>query len=249
MAQDISHSISEFAGSIHAGWYYNKTTGINFDKSDNFEKLEILTDNLIYPLINSVKQLANKVDGTEQILLSGSFQGSASLSEIIVNDITINKLVSPPESTASILLDNSYKNSLMASVSNNQVNATMSLILLNLSSNPTSSKSVNVIDSNIILTGLNNNGVSVRSANIQAEIVYSNIGATPTLLTSSINILNNDLSASIQIQNVGNSIIARVYSQNNDWNYQSYTGTYSVGATYTLIRPNFNSTGKVYRPE
>ena len=76
---------------------------------------------------------------------------------------------------------------------------------------------------------------------IQAEQKVSNV--------SSINILNNQISASIQLQVLGNSIIARVYPQGNDWTYLSYPSTYSVGASLTLIRPNFNASSKIYKPD
>ena len=249
IAQDISQSVSEFTGTFNPGWYYNNATSVNLDKTTTFEKIEILTDNLIYPLVNSIKTISNKVSGNENVTLSGTFQGFVDSSEITVNDITLNKLAAPADSTESILIENSNKKSLMTYLSNNQMSATMSMILVNLSSSPTSSQFANVVNSNIILTGLNTDGTTVKTSNITTEIVYSAVGSTPTLLTSSINILNNQLSASIQLQVLGNSIIARVYPQGNDWTYLSYPSTYSVGASLTLIRPNFNASSKIYKPD
>jgi hypothetical protein len=138
---------------------------------------------------------------------------------------------------------------LLTVASNNQPTPTMSIVLASFGEAQTDATAVNVARTKLNLVGLNNNGISVDTAAFELEVIYSITGNTISILTSNINQLHNALNATIQIQSAGSILRAIAYPQNNDWNYQSYTGTYSVGASVTSVTPDIIGSGKIYRPQ
>jgi hypothetical protein len=249
IAQDISESVALMGETVIPYWYYSPSTTANFDRTTTYEKLEVATDNLIYPLVNSIKQLSNKFEATDTANIAGNFTGEVQATELTVNTVTMNKVSSLNEYESSDLLNYSEKYSLLTVASNNQPTPTMSIVLASFGEAQTDATAVNVARTKLNLVGLNNNGISVDTAAFELEVIYSITGNTISILTSNINQLHNALNATIQIQSAGSILRAIAYPQNNDWNYQSYTGTYSVGASVTSVTPDIIGSGKIYRPQ